>query len=96
MAGGGLGIGVPITAGIAAYHLGPEGAAVPLAGFGLRKFGNALTTRQAGKLERMVGQRSPLGAMQPNPMTSSPIPPALLSALFARPRGILSLDQEVQ
>ncbi len=93
MAGGGLGIGVPITAGIAAYHLGPEGAAVPIAGYGLRKLGNALTARQAGRLERMVGQRSPLGATQPSPIASNPIPPALLAALLARPRGILPLDQ---
>lgn len=71
MAGGGLGIGVPIAAGAAAYHFGPEAGALPIAGFGLKKFGNALTARQAGKLEQMVGSRSPLARSLPSPAPSS-------------------------
>jgi hypothetical protein len=60
LAGGGLGLGALAAGGVGYYAAGgPEGAALPLAGFLLKKGGNALTMRQARKLESLVASRSP-------------------------------------
>src|SRR5512139_857390 len=59
--GGGGGLGAVASAGAGAYAAGPLGAVAPVAGYAMKKAGNALTNAQVSALENMIRMRSPLG-----------------------------------
>ena len=86
--GGGGGLGAVISAGAGGFAAGPAGLAAPVAGYGIKKLGNALTSRQVGKLDNMVRSRSPLAQSFPTPTASQPSP--LLAALMS---GQITLPQ---
>lgn len=63
--GGGGGLGALTTGAAATYAAGgPIGMAAPLAGWALKKAGNALTANNIAKLDELVRSRSPLAQQQ--------------------------------
>lgn len=62
--GGGGGLGALTTGAAATYATGPVGMAAPLAGWALKKAGNAITARNVAKLDELVRSRSPLAQQQ--------------------------------
>lgn len=62
--GGGGGLGALTTGAAAAYATGPVGLAAPLAGWALKKAGNAITANNIAKLDELIRSRSPLAKQQ--------------------------------
>lgn len=62
--GGGGGLGALTTGAAGAYAAGPIGMAAPLAGWALKKTGNAITAKNVAKLDELVRSRSPLAQQQ--------------------------------
>ncbi len=58
--GGGGGLGTFVTAAEGMHAVGPAGAAAPVGGWIAKSIGNALTAKQAAKLDEMVRSNSPL------------------------------------
>ncbi len=78
--GGGGGLGAVASAGAGAYAAGPLGAVAPVAGYALKKAGNAFTNSQVSKLEDMIRMRSPLAKDIPVLSTQKQNPLAQLIA----------------
>ncbi len=70
--GGGGGLGSVVTAGIGAHTLGPAGYVLPALGYGIKKAGDALTTRKANAVVQQILSRAPSA-----PSLTPPAAPAL-------------------
>lgn len=87
--GGGGGIGTLVAAGEGARALGPIGAAIPVAGYGLRKAGEILTQSGANRSVQQILRRAPSASTLAPPRVgtgatiNSPVA-AMISGLTAR------------